>query len=185
MNKIFIDTEFTDFVQMDLISLGAITEDGKHQFYVELCDYEKSWESEWVKENVIPLLHTDGLNHYQAGLNLYKWFKGLPRQPDGYVICIDYDSDWHHMIDLLDGQDPQNIQEEPSYVTSALYAEILIHNAQSNIQDVNQVFHECQNFYAESFLDYMFENKLIQHHALNDAKGNRFAWLETLKFIRK
>lgn len=33
---IFIDTEFTDFKNAELISIGLVTEDCRHEFYVEL-----------------------------------------------------------------------------------------------------------------------------------------------------
>lgn len=183
MNKIFIDTEFTDFIQMDLISLGAITEDGEYEFYVERHDYEKSWSSAWVKENVIPFLHTDGHSHYEAGLMFYKWLKGLPKQPEGYQICCDYEGDVHLLLDLLDGQDPFNIQEEPAYINSALFAECVIKGASSDLS-AEELLLNARFKFTESFVDYFYLNKLIQHHALNDAKATRHAWLAALKSIR-
>ena len=54
---IFFDTEFTSLhVKSKLISIGLISEDGR-EFYAEMTDtYLISHCSDWVKENVLPLL---------------------------------------------------------------------------------------------------------------------------------
>ncbi len=40
---IFLDTEFTDFIDCDLISIGMVSEDGRHFFYAEREDYQRDW----------------------------------------------------------------------------------------------------------------------------------------------
>jgi hypothetical protein len=39
---VFLDTEFTDFLNCDLISIGMVSEDGQHELYAERSDYEAS-----------------------------------------------------------------------------------------------------------------------------------------------
>lgn len=52
--NIFIDTEFTDFIDPQLISMGLVAASGE-EFYVE-APYFKPSCSTFVKEVVIPLL---------------------------------------------------------------------------------------------------------------------------------
>ena len=52
---VFLDTEFTDFVRPDLISLALVSEDGR-EFYAERTDYRKDECSDFVRETVLPLL---------------------------------------------------------------------------------------------------------------------------------
>lgn len=37
---LFLDTEFTDFQQPDLISIGLVSECGSHEFYAERNDFD-------------------------------------------------------------------------------------------------------------------------------------------------
>lgn len=54
--KIWFDTEFIeDGKTIDLISIGAIREDGR-MFYAESAECDRSRASEWVKNNVLPKL---------------------------------------------------------------------------------------------------------------------------------
>jgi hypothetical protein len=45
---IFLDTEYTDRSNIDLISLGLVSEDGKHEFYCERTDFEAGWCNAFV-----------------------------------------------------------------------------------------------------------------------------------------
>lgn len=49
---IFIDTEFTDFKSAELISLGLVTEDCRHEFYAEL-PINQARCSDFVLRNVL------------------------------------------------------------------------------------------------------------------------------------
>lgn len=56
MLKLFVDTEFTDFINQKLISIGIVAENGE-DLYAELSDtYQIEDCSEFVKEIVLPLL---------------------------------------------------------------------------------------------------------------------------------
>ena len=52
---IFIDTEFTDFADTELISIGLITDSGEHEFYAELPVNRRKC-SDFVIETVLPQL---------------------------------------------------------------------------------------------------------------------------------
>lgn len=52
---IFLDTEFTDFVQLGLISIALVAEDGR-EFYAERTDYRQGDCTDFVCSAVLPLL---------------------------------------------------------------------------------------------------------------------------------
>lgn len=51
---VFVDSEFTDFVQMDLISIALVAEDGG-AFYAERTDYRRDDCSDFVRAAVLPM----------------------------------------------------------------------------------------------------------------------------------
>lgn len=52
---VFIDTEFTNFVRPDLISIGLVAEYGR-EFYAERTDYRSGECSSFVRETVLVVL---------------------------------------------------------------------------------------------------------------------------------
>ena len=46
---VFLDCEFTDFIDCDLVAIGMVSEDGQHAFYAERNDYRRDWESDFVR----------------------------------------------------------------------------------------------------------------------------------------
>lgn len=103
---IFLDTEFTDFVQIDLISIALVTEDGR-EFYAERTDYSREDCSDFVRAAVLPNLgrfpgatcDRNELTH-----RLHAWFDSLP-EPG--VLTFDYIADWELLIDAcLDVEHP-------------------------------------------------------------------------------
>lgn len=51
---VFVDSEFIDFVQMDLISIALVAEDGR-EFYAERTDYRRDDCSDFVRVAVLPM----------------------------------------------------------------------------------------------------------------------------------
>ncbi len=91
---IFLDTEFTDFIRPDLISIALVSEDGR-EFYAERTDYFPTRCSEFVRETVLPLLgRVPGASctHLELTNRLREWFKQLPEPA---TIIYDYKVDWH------------------------------------------------------------------------------------------
>ena len=54
--RVYLDTEFTKFARPQLISLALVAESGQ-EFYGESTDFVKVQCSDFVVENVLPLLH--------------------------------------------------------------------------------------------------------------------------------
>lgn len=156
--KVFIDTEFTDFIDTHLISIGMAAESGK-EFYAEVPYPDKSC-SAFVREAVIPLLGRIP-DAFCMAEDLYAkmiaWLKFVRRGTEDIEICFDYQTDWDLFADVLDYRIPpwchaRRIRES-----------------------------------IDELLRYEFhkKNDLPEHHALYDAMANRHAFrelpLQTLK----
>lgn len=149
--KIFIDTEFTDFIDCHLISLGMAAESGE-DFYVEVPYPDKAC-SEFVREAVIPLLGK--IPHAQCEFGALRtkiltWMDIVRNKDEEVEICFDYQADWDLFIDALD-------YRVPEWCKSRLVA-----------RNINEL------------LLYSFHKKhgLPEHHALYDAQANRYAFRE-------
>ncbi len=101
--RVFIDTEFTNFDEPRLISLGLVTDMGE-TWYAELAD---GWAlhdcTEFVLKSVLPLLSNekrDRLTRKAAAVALADW---LVRVADGVfpVIVFDAQVDWRLLVGLL------------------------------------------------------------------------------------
>ncbi|QZA77475.1 3'-5' exoribonuclease [Deefgea tanakiae] len=113
--RVFVDTEFTDFVQIDLISIALVSEDG-HEFYAERNDYRAEDCCEFVREAVLPLLgRIEGAicNRTELTLRLRTWFESLPEPA---TLMFDYFADWELLADAFLGDDfdqpPINVGEK-------------------------------------------------------------------------
>ena len=52
---LFVDTEFTDFLNCDLISIAIVAADGR-EFYGERSDFDQGSCSEFVRAAILPQL---------------------------------------------------------------------------------------------------------------------------------
>lgn len=177
---IFIDTEFTDFKNMDLISIGAVSEDGQHEFYVELMDHIGEYRSDFVNQVVVPLLDYPncGKNSGAAALDLVQWLNSLPS--DDIEVVVDYGGDWLLMCNLLEqGKKhiPLNKRLHCKFIGHAM-----IHTLQMRgyhmPSDITKAQAALMN---ETPKYYEFDGRV--HHALVDAKANRHGWVAALKAV--
>jgi hypothetical protein len=97
--RLFLDTEFTDFMHMDLISIGLVSEDGLHEFYAEISDYDTDSASDFVKQIVLPLLVGGAVPYEQAGHNMLTWMETLNSLK--IEVIVDYTGDATLMSELL------------------------------------------------------------------------------------
>ncbi|MFL9927157.1 3'-5' exoribonuclease [Herbaspirillum lusitanum] len=151
--KVFVDTEFTNFVDTHLISIGMAAASGE-EFYAEV-PYPLDNCSEFVREVVIPLLGRVP-NAFCPIDDLYmkitSWLKIIRPHDEDVDICFDYQTDWDLFSVALDGRVPAWCR--PCMVS----------------RNINEL------------LRYEFhkKNKLPEHHALYDAQANRYAYRERL-----
>lgn len=175
---IFVDTEFTDFIDMQLISLGAVAEDGR-EFYVEISDYDKQASSAFVKSVVEPLLSGNAVTSAQAGAKLYEWLEGLNTQAQ---LLIEYlPGDWDLAVELMGNELPKNIIHEPELVTTGLYNRALMQCLTLGCHH-ERLFALAINKYKSQYLEY-FNFSRMQHHSLNDARSMKIAWEAACKEI--
>lgn len=142
--RAFLDTEFTDFLDCELISIGIVTDDGR-EFYGERTDYDDSTCSAFVREAVLPKLGKEpAVVGTAADLRtaVLEWLAEV-----GPIdIYVDYQTDWDLLIDLC--------YELPPTVRGKIGL-----------------------FDEQEIERYWRENGRQAHHALHDARANRFSFI--------
>lgn len=153
---IFFDTEFTDLVpDARLISIGLVAEDGKRTFYAELSDtYEDRQCSDFVREAVLPLL--EGGNARMTSRELAEHLAAWLAAFDGPVklACDSVAWDWPWITKIFATQEqwPCNLAPRPELLKQDDYFSLAV---------------------EEGFI-----SGLRRHHALDDARANRSAWMK-------
>jgi len=105
---VFIDTEFTDFHRIDLISIGMVTDVGG-EFYAERTDFREHDSNSFVIETVVPLLGKfpdAACTQAELTQRLRQWFSSLPKPA---TVIFDYYSDWDLLAQAWAGSDGSNI----------------------------------------------------------------------------
>lgn len=151
---VFMDTEFTDFLDPRLISIGMVADSGE-EFYAEV-PFPDAACSAFVREAVLPLL-----NQYphaycpvvDLGMRITEWLHIVKRSNEGIEICVDYQTDWDLFADALDNRVPPWCKPR----------------------------HVGRNINALLRYAYHRKNGLPEHHALFDAQANRYAFRERQK----
>lgn len=163
---VFLDTEFTDFVRPDLISIGLVAEDGR-EFYAERTDYRRSECNDFVCATVLPLLgRVPGAACRRPALTrrVRKWFEALPEPA---TIVHDFGGDWLLLADAYFGRDQR---QPPANVGKPLHL--------GNSSLTHPVFERAQNS--------VYTQDWPPHHALADARalmaGYR-AWHQVMESI--
>lgn len=150
MHCIFIDTEFTDFIDIHLISLGLVSSTGE-ELYAEV-PYPDASCSPFVREAVIPLLgKIPGAAMSKAALKaaLLHWLNQRHQERTPLHICYDYRSDWDLFVDAVDNEIPMWCL--PRFIGNQLH------------QSTRLCFYK--------------NHGLPMHHALYDARANSEAYV--------
>lgn len=147
--NVFLDTEFTDFIDPHLISIGMVAGSGQ-EFYAEV-PYPDQGCSAFVREAVIPLLgRIPDAKCFAEDLpaKIFDWLEAVRPPNEDLIICIDYQTDWDLLTDVLDCR-------IPPWCHRRMVA-----------RHINKL------------LRYEFHKKhqLPEHHALYDALANRYAF---------
>ena len=151
--RLFLDTEFTDFTNPEMISIGIVDENGR-EFYAESTSFKREACSLFVNEIVIPLLgqYPDAIVGTQEHIahRLVEWLE-LYRE-SGAIVSVDYATDWDLFLDLL------------SLIPKDYDRNFII--GQMIWTDLDQ----------QRISDWWTETKLPQHHALYDARANKHGY---------
>lgn len=106
---VFLDCEFTDFIDCELISLAMVSDDGQHQIYLEVADVDRSKCNTFVQSAV---WHQLGYSpearvmRSDVEAKLRNWFTSLP---DGVTVACDSQHDRDLLADALNGNRPTNV----------------------------------------------------------------------------
>lgn len=151
---IFLDTEFTDGLHCDLISVGMVSDDGAHEFYAERSDFELDWCNSFVHVAVLPQLGRAGpaLDRPQLAVRLIEWFASLPG--NSVTVASDSFADWELLLDAIGDERPANL---------------------TGWYDLRVDAH-APTFHS-AVCHYHSHGHQPWHHALHDAKANRQGWL--------
>ena len=97
--RVFMDTEFTDFSNPRLISVGLVAEDGQ-EFYCELADgWSREHCTEFVLDTVLPLLGEGPLMAREvAGPRMLEWLASID---DTITVVSDTEIDWRLVMTLI------------------------------------------------------------------------------------
>jgi hypothetical protein len=175
--RVHCDTEFTDFVNCDLISIGLAAENGD-EFYGQNFDYIKAWTSGWVKQNVLPLCENDKwFKRLDLSARLWQWLDDLPCTH--VIITADYNSDWELLVDLLGDSHPKILGWQNHYNLINMHADSIVKGLGGNDNDYNQQSNYLRSHFQLKVMDFFLaarDKGGIQHHSLWDARANRFAF---------
>ncbi|MBD8566228.1 3'-5' exoribonuclease [Oxalobacteraceae sp. CFBP 8763] len=149
---LFLDTEFTDALDCDLISIGLVSEDGQHELYLERSDYRAEWCNSFVRAAVLPQLGRAGVPCEIDGLRsqIAKW---LGKFVNPVTVACDSFIDWELLVDILGPERPSNLLGP---------YDIRKHLNQNKFNHGVAEYHAIQGPW---------------HHALHDAKALRHGWL--------
>lgn len=164
VNRIYIDTEFTNFARPSLISIGAVSDTGA-KFYAEITDYPIQHQSEFVREVIVPLLdHSKfGIRYTEAGARFAEWIS----EQGECQICCDYSEDWILTKALLDSEFPSNLANDYLHINQVI-SDIVRTSHNQHIPD----YSITSKFIGKYFIyydEYFVANSIPRHHALNDA----------------
>jgi hypothetical protein len=153
--RLFVDTEFTDFIDCELLSIGIVSEDGR-EFYGERNDVDLSRCSDFARVAVLPQLGGDAAiigSEEHLGAHLQTWLEQF-RSSGPVIVSVDYPTDWELFTYLV--RDPDTLGT-PSWIKGQSIRDMIAP------QDVER---------------YWNANGRRAHHALHDARANRYAYLE-------
>jgi len=147
---VFLDTEFSDMVHPELLSVGLVDEAGR-ALYVELDDVGPSVCSAFVQAAVLPLLQGPAVSRARAEELLLEYLAAY--QGDDVVLWSDSPAyDVTLLRELFEVAPPWRV-EVPSFE-----------------DDRHQTAYYCA-------VERAFTAGLRRHHALDDAKAARAGWL--------
>lgn len=161
---LILDTEFTDFVDCNLISIALKSTCKQHSFYREVSDFPKSACSPFVNSVILPLLEGGecSKSYDTVSTELSVWLLNILESSD-VVIWADYAGDWHLFHDC--------VPFEAKNCTGKFihYGGELLSSAQPLTDKA--VYDKFMNRRAEYYAK--FDNR--QHHAMVDVDAYLYA----------
>jgi hypothetical protein len=102
---VFFDTEFSNFEQPSLISVGLASADGR-ALHIELAPSPETWTVEdcsvFVRQTVLPLLTGPALTHAQAREAALAFLRDVATDGERPLLVTDFTGDWVLLRRLVD-----------------------------------------------------------------------------------
>lgn len=158
---VFLDTELTNLIDREMISIGMVAEDGQRKLYLEVQDFDKSKCNSFVKSSVFPKLGRIDeavVRKVDVQDRLRNWFSMLPRS---VTIACDSQVDREVLTREFGGKCPNNL-------TGWFDLRPLIDTV---------VYHQTVEKYHTEEKPW--------HHAFYDAQAHRAGWLAWMDQRRK
>lgn len=156
--RLFLDTEFTDLNNRDLISIGLVSECGQHEFYAERNDFIMAWCNDFVRAEVLPHLgNVETVSREELKSQLYEFISNIGEE---VVIACDFVGDFDLLKNALDAELPPNLS-----------------SSWFNFSD-----------YKDSYVFYFAASEFHnlgnpRHHALHDAHAHRRGVLAQIEHL--
>jgi hypothetical protein len=174
---VFVDTEFNSFEYQDLVSVGLVSLTGV-EHYVEIkpdVTGDEGWDpklcSQFVRDVVWPMLGPAdrAMTRTQAARSIVSWLSSLGSQ-DVVILC-DHPVDWQLLSELT-----------KPFLHHPRTGRLETCTAANESLDAPQLSARLYtpSRAAELVRSDGFSNGLRRHHALDDAKALRQAWLSGL-----
>lgn len=158
--RLFLDTEFTDFRDPRLLSVGLVAEDGR-EFYAEVTDgWEKAHCNAFVVDSVLPHLGAAPASHVSRAelkQRMIDWLESLGPAPVITQIVFDSEVDWRVLREACGNLNTAKLDVQWTWLT---------------LPDADK------RSRCEALIEEYFVANGPRHHALVDARALRSAVLE-------
>lgn len=165
---VFVDTEFTNFEKPDLISIACVPSEDWH-VYVENLDFDRASATDWVQENIYPLLDPKqfGMSRDNLVRGLWDWFNEFETP---VIVMVDYHRDRELLLKLFNFEPHPKIKD-------------ICNIYHSFAQSLNGLeFSKLEDRFDDAFKEFFKVNRThTQHHALSDALATKHAFLTVVK----
>lgn len=153
MKRLFVDTEFTDLLDCELLSIGIVSDDGQ-EFYMERNDVDLARCGDFARTAVVPHLGGDDAavgSEAEVAAALKTWLASFASDAP-VIVSVDHPTDWELFVYLA--RDEESLAK-PEWL-----------KGQSIRNAIDQRDIEA----------YWRANGRRAHHALHDARANRYAF---------
>ena len=154
--RVYLDTEFTQFTQPHLISLGLAAADGS-EFYAAMKNFPRQQCSEFVREIVLPIIEhwpSVTLDRRKMRESVSQWLNSCVEPTE--IVC-DFATDAELLIDLIGGQSEHDLRRfNISRITVLL------------VSEYEQLEDAVDTYFTQP-------RQWPRHHALEDARALRHA----------
>ena len=154
--RVYLDTEFTQFTQPQLISIGLVADSGR-EFYAVMKRFPLKQCSAFVREVVLPIIEhwpSATLDRSELRQSLMKWFN---ESTEPLEIVCDFATDAELLIALIDGERDPALRQ----FNIASFAVL-------SVTQCEQINDAVDNYFTAP-------RQWPRHHALEDARALRYA----------